>query len=614
MIDIIRLLPDSVANQIAAGEVIQRPASVVKELIENAVDAGSNAISVSVKDGGRTLIQIVDNGCGMSTTDARMAFERHATSKIKEANDLYEIRTMGFRGEALASIAAVAHVTLKTRRPDEELGTQLIINGSNVEKQEVVSCSAGSNFMVKNLFFNIPVRRKFLKSTATEFRHIVEEFMRVAIANPDIEFKLLHNDSEIYNLPVTSQKQRIVLLFGRSINANLTPLESVTSIIKIRGFIGKPEFAKKKYGEQYFFINNRYMRHPYFHRAIMNAYDQILKPDTVPAYFLFLEADPKTIDVNIHPTKTEIKFEDEQAIFQILMASVREAIGKSNIAPSIDFDTEGSIEIPILRKDTEVRIPEIEVNTDFNPFENEKKLEKQDLGKSYHSKKQKTENWEKLYEGFTSQRDHPDSFIVIEQHEQKIIATDDSLPNNTFLQLKNRYILTQVKSGIMIVDQKRAHERILYERLIHSMAHNNSIAQQTLFPETIELDPRDYSLLNEIFEDICSIGFDISNFGNNAIVVNGCPSDIKNPEPKGLIESILENYRSTKDDVKKNAKERIARSLAKVSGINYGVRLTNREMQELIDKLFACENPNYSPSGKKILFIMGMDEIDKKLN
>ena len=613
MADIIRLLPDSVANQIAAGEVIQRPASVVKELMENAIDSGSTVISILVKDGGKTSIQVIDNGCGMSETDARLAFERHATSKIKEAKDLYEIRTMGFRGEALASIAAIAGVIVKTRKSEDELGTEIQINGSRVESQEHVHCPTGANFIVNNLFFNVPARRKFLKNNNTEFRHILEEFMRIAISHPDIEFGLIHNDSEIYKLPATTLKQRIIHIFGRSINANLIPVEADTSIIKLKGFIGRPEFAKKKFGEQFFFINNRYMRHPYFHRAVVNAYDKILPPDHIPSYYIFFENDPKSIDVNIHPTKTEIKFEDEQAVFQIVKAAVREAIGKTNIAPSINFDSEESIEIPFIRKNTDVRPPEIHVNQEFNPFDDEFQNAPESKTSQSQYKNTRIPDWEKFYEGFKSEKDHPESFKIIEKQAQQFFPTDKTLQTVTFLQVKNRFIITTVKSGMMIIDQKRAHERIIYEKLIHSLANNFSIAQQTLFPETIELDQHDYSLLNEIFDDVSAIGFDISNFGNGTVVVNGCPADINNPEPKALIESILEEYRNTKDDIKKNTKEKLARCLAKSSAIGYGVALTIPEMQVLIDQLFACENPNYSPSGKKIISILNLEEMEKKL-
>jgi DNA mismatch repair protein MutL len=610
MADIIQLLPDSVANQIAAGEVIQRPASVVKELIENSVDAGSTNIKVIVKDGGRTLIQVTDNGCGMSETDARLAFERHATSKISNADDLFEIRTMGFRGEALASVAAVANITLKTRQTENDVGTLINISGSKVTEQEQTSCPDGLNITVKNLFFNVPARRKFLKSNSTELKHIINEFHRVAIPNPDIEFILIHNDSEIHNLPASSIKQRIIHIFGKSINQNLTSIDTDTSLVKIKGFIGKPELAKKTFGEQFFFVNNRYMRHPYFHRAVMSAYENILQPDSFPSYFIFLEADPKTIDINIHPTKTEIKFEDEQSIFQIIKAAVRESLGKFNIAPSIDFDSEGLVDIPILRKDTSVKPPDIPVNKDYNPFEANRDTGSYRKDILSSSDRDKLKNWEKLYSGFKNEKDHPDSFGMIEKSGQKTLEPSSGMATGNIFQLKGKYILTSVKSGLMVIDQKRAHERILYETYIQSLAKNVTLAQKTLFPDTVEMDPADHNTLMEILDDVCSIGFDISDFGNNTIIINGCPSDIPNPNPKELIETLIEEYKNTRGDIKVNAKERIAGSLAKASAINYGTLLTAEEMQEIVDRLFACEEPNYSPSGKKVISILSIEEFE----
>ncbi|UCH15046.1 MAG: DNA mismatch repair endonuclease MutL, partial [Bacteroidales bacterium] len=497
MADIIQLLPDSVANQIAAGEVIQRPASVVKELVENSIDAGSTSIKVYTKDGGRNLIQVIDNGYGMSDADAGLAFERHSTSKIRKADDLFEIRTMGFRGEALASIAAVANVTLKTKQIDSETGTLIEISGSQVVTQEQLVCPDGLNIIVKNLFFNVPARRKFLKSNSTELKHIINEFQKIGIAHPDIEMSLSHNESEIYNLPKSTVKQRIIHIFGKSINQNLTTISTDTSLVRLKGFIGKPEYAKKTYGEQFFFINNRYMRHPYFHRAVMNAYEKILQPDSIPSYFIFMAADPGTIDINIHPTKTEIKFEDEQAIFQIIKAAVKEALGKFSITPSIDFNNNGVIEIPSLKKDTEINIPEVPINPDYNPFETSKDYKSYSKGKDYVSEKESRlkENWDKLYDGFASDKDHPDSFRMDDIPEQKTLESSDLLSTSNIFQLKGRYILTSVKSGLMIIDQKRAHERILFEKYIKSLANNTPMAQKTLFPETIELNAADHSVI-----------------------------------------------------------------------------------------------------------------------
>jgi DNA mismatch repair protein MutL len=604
MADIIQLLPDSVANQIAAGEVIQRPASVVKELMENSIDAESTLIKVIVKDGGRNLIQVIDNGCGMSETDARLAFERHATSKIRNADDLFEIRTMGFRGEALPSIAAVANVTLKTRQAENDIGTIMEISGSQLINQQPEACPPGLNIIVKNLFFNVPARRKFLKSNTTELKHIINEFQRIAIANPDIEAVLTHNDSEIYNLPKTGIKQRIIHIFGKSINQNLAPIDTDTSLVRLKGFIGKPEFAKKTFGEQFFFINNRFMRHPYFHRAVMNAFEKILQPGTIPSYFIYIEADPKSIDINIHPTKTEIKFEDEQSIFQIIKAAVKEALGKFSITPSIDFDNEGIIDVPYLKKDTEIKAPKIPVNPEFNPFETS-------TDKSYS--KNKLHNWEKLYAGFEEGKDHPRSFESGNVNGEKTIQTKGAHLTSNMFQLKGKYILTSVKSGLLIIDQKRAHERILFEKYIKSLANNAPLTQKTLYPETIEMNAADHNIIMDILEDICAIGFDINDFGNNTIIINGCPSDIPNPDPKELIEILLEQYKSTQSDLKINAKENVARSLAIASAINYGTPLATEEMQELVDQLFACEEPNYSPSGKKTMSILSMDEVEKKL-
>jgi DNA mismatch repair protein MutL len=615
MADIIQLLPDSVANQIAAGEVIQRPASVVKELVENSVDAGSTSIKIYIKDGGRNLIQVIDNGCGMSDTDARIAFERHSTSKISNADDLFEIRTMGFRGEALASIAAVAKIRLKTRQSGNDIGTLIEISGSEIVSQSQEACPVGVNIIVKNLFFNVPARRKFLKSNSTELKHIINEFQKIAIAYPDIELFLSHNDSEIYNLPKSNIKQRIIHIYGKSINQNLTTINTDTSLVKLKGFIGKPEYAKKTFGEQFFFINNRFMRHPYFHRAVMNAYEKILQPDSIPSYFIFMEAEPGTIDINIHPTKTEIKFEDEQAIFQIIKAAVKEALGKFSITPSIDFNSEGVIEIPPLRKDTEISIPEIPVNPEYNPFETGKNPKSFPKEKKYISEKESRlrKDWEKLFAGFENRKDHPDSFTKDGMPEQKVMESSSLIPTNNIFQLKGRYILTSVKSGLMIIDQKRAHERILFEKYIRSLANNVPMTQKTLYPETVEMDAGDHSIIMEILEDICAIGFDISDFGNNTVIINGCPSDIRNPNPKELIELLIEHYKSTQEDIKLNAKENVARALAMASAINYGTRLTAEEMQVIVDQLFACEEPNYSPTGKKTMTIMSMDEFEKIL-
>ena len=612
MSDIIQLLPDSVANQIAAGEVIQRPASVVKELVENSIDAGADNIKILVKEAGRTLIQITDNGIGMSETDARMAFERHATSKIKKPEDLFDIQTKGFRGEALASIAAIAQVELKTKKADAEIGTLIEISGSEVTLQQPAVSNTGSSFLVKNLFYNVPARRKFLKSNSTELKHIITEFQRIALTHPEVEFELIHNDITVFHLPASNTRQRIVHIFGKGISQNLSHIKTETSLVDITGFIGKPEFAKKTTGEQFFFVNNRYMRHPYFHRAVMKAYENILPPETYPSYFIYLETDPKSIDINIHPTKTEIKFEDEQALFKIIHASVKEAIGKFNIAPSIDFNNEGVIDIPVNTGNEEIKMPEIKINPDFNPFEDEKKAKTYTSPQSKEFRKKNTENWELFYQGFTSMDDHPDSFAVKQQKtnsEKKLFEENDV---HKCLQFKKKYILTTVKSGLMIVDQKRAHERILYESLVHNMAMNN-ISQKTLYPVTLELSAENGIVINEILNELKTIGFVIEKNDHNKFEISGIPDYVEGQNLEQVIECMIEEYKNTGTDLTSSVKNKLATSLACSIAIPYGRVLEQSEMQQLIDKLFGCEEPSYSPMGKQIIAIIQQEELEKML-
>ncbi|MBN2484681.1 MAG: DNA mismatch repair endonuclease MutL [Bacteroidales bacterium] len=615
MSDIIQLLPDSVANQIAAGEVIQRPASVIKELVENAVDAGATSIQVTVKDAGKSLIQVTDNGIGMSETDARLSFERHATSKIKTAGDLFEIRTKGFRGEALASIASIAQVVLKTRQAASELGTQITLSGSVVEKQEPISCATGSNFLVKNLFYNVPARRKFLKSNSTEFKHIFNEFERIVLAHPDIEFSLTHDDQQMIHLPQTNLRQRIIHVFGKQMNQNLTRIENSTSIVSISGFVGKPEFARKTSGEQFFFINQRYMRHPYFHRAVVKAFDNILPADCFPAYFIYFEVDPQSIDVNIHPTKTEIKFENEQAIFQIITAAVKEALGKTNVMPSIDFDTYGVVDIPLLQKDTRISIPEIPVDYSFNPFKTKpvKNQGNPTDRNDFFQNRPSTGHWEKLFENIeTTSRAMPN-----EEPELFAPETDTGQQESTsadYLQFKGRFILTPVKSGLMIIDQRKAHIRILFEQQVRNLAMNQAVSQRLLYPEKTDLNNEDYSVFKQLEENLNCLGFDISDLGSNSVLINGVPESNFNGSPQELLEQIIEEYKQTENTVKGTLKERVALSLSTASAIGYGKILSSIEMQHLVDELFACENPNYSPSGKKILAILNINEIDKLFN
>jgi DNA mismatch repair protein MutL len=604
MPDIIKLLSDSVANQIAAGEVIQRPASVVKELMENSIDAGASSLSVIIRDAGKILVQVMDNGCGMSVTDARMAFERHSTSKISRAEDLFAIHTLGFRGEALASVAAVSEVVVKTRRTEDEIGTMLEISGSAVKNQEPVSCPAGTNFMIKNLFYNVPARRKFLKTNAIELKHSINEFIHVALTRPAVHFILTHNDTEIYNLPPGNIKQRIIGIFGKGINQNLIPIKTETTIITINGFIGTPESSRKTFGEQFFFVNGRYMRHPYFHKAVLEAYEAVLPSGTIPTYFIYFDIRPESIDINIHPTKTEIKFEEERSVFQILMSSLREALGRHNMVPSLDFETIGVIDIPIFKKDQEVRPPEIQINPEFNPFSGDKSgMSGQE---SYH--RETVKNWERLYEGIRH------SETSSGQDSQTKIESDQKDFRVKLIQYKNRYIIVPVKSGLMIVDQKRAHEKILYEKYLDSLMTSKGLAQQELFPATIELNAADHAILMDLLNDFVQLGFDIRDLGNNNIVINGFPADVEQIEPKSMIDCFLEEFKQCQSDIKVKARERLALSIARASSIAYQKILSETEMRDLVDKLFNCTNPGQLADGKIVFTIFASDEIEKRFS
>ncbi len=625
MNDVIRLLPDAIANQIAAGEVIQRPASIVKELVENSIDAGSTDIKVIIKDGGKSLVQVIDNGAGMSETDARMAFERHATSKINDAKDLFNLHTLGFRGEALASIAAVSCVELRTKRKEDELGNCLIINGSKTEKQEAISCPAGCNFMVKNLFFNIPVRRKFLKKNSTEFRNIVTEFQRLVLVNPDISFSLQHNDVKVYNLPTASLRQRIVSIFGKNRNKELLDIETNTSVVKIKGYITKPNAVRKTSSEQFMFINNRYMRNPYFHKAIMLPYENMIQSNANPSYFLYLETNTDEIDINIHPTKSEIKFEYSNDIFQIIRVAVREAMGKFNIVPSIDFDQEGSIDIPTPDSESSMQLPTIDINPVFNPFDEEQNQ----LKNNPYIKQNNLENWESIFENvgddavdiFQNEQSEVDSFeSKMSYGDQSKRENDDSTENDTavsdgerFFQFKRKYILTSVKSGLMAIDQQRAHERILYEKYL-SQENDNGVVQKLLFPITIELSQNDFLILKEIVEEVSKLGFEIHETGDTAIAINGTPANLPNADPKQFIEDIIEAYRNNpnENDVKLDVRDRILRTMARSSAVRHGQILNVEEMKEIIDSLFACQIPNYTPDGKPIISIITLNELDMR--
>lgn len=623
MSDIIRLLPDSVANQIAAGEVIQRPASVIKELVENAIDAGAQHIDVLVTDAGKSSIQVIDDGKGMSETDARLSFERHATSKIREAADLFALRTMGFRGEALASIAAVAQVELRTCVEGEELGTKLVIAGSKVESQEAISCPKGSNFCVKNLFFNVPARRKFLKSNQTELSNILTEFERIALVNPNVSFTLYHNDAELFNLPAIQLRQRIMGVFGKKINQDLLSLDVDTTMVRVSGFVGRPESARKKGARQYFFVNGRYMRHPYFHKAIMDAYEHLIPVGEQVSYFIYFDVDPGNIDVNIHPTKTEIKFENEQAIWQILAAAVKETLGKFNAVPSIDFDTEGMPDIPAFESSPYAGIqpPKTTYNPDYNPFNTSAVPPS-----SYSSKPSR--DWEQLYEGLEHhssaqhiQKSYPDDgdYFTAASMEQPITPTlyDHSEEaamgekSSQHYQFKGRFILTSVKSGLMIIDQQRAHIRILYDQYLEQITRRQGASQGMLFPDIVQFPVSEVPVLQEIMEDLSYLGFELTDLGGGSYAINGIPSGIEGLNPVELIQSMVHTAMEKGGKVKEEVQSNLALTLAKAAAIVPGQVLTNEEMNGLVDGLFAVATPNYTPDGKTVLSVLQEDELEK---
>lgn len=610
MNDIIHLLPDSIANQIAAGEVVQRPASIVKELLENSIDAGATDIQLIIKDAGRTLIQVIDNGKGMSNTDARLAFERHATSKIRTAEDLFALRTMGFRGEALPSIAAVAHVELKTKRKEDQIGTHIVIAGSTVEKQEEVVCADGSNFAIKNIFFNVPARRKFLKSNETERKNILTELERVAMVNPDIEFSFIENDIEVIKYPASNLKQRIINVIGKSFNQQLISIEIETTIAKIHGFVGKPESARKTRAQQYFFVNGRYMRHPYFAKAITSAYTPLIPVGENPNFFIYIEVSPDTIDVNIHPTKTEIKFENEQPIWQILAATVKEALGKFNEVPTIDFDTLDAIDIPIHTPGVSSSSrPQVNINPTYNPFKSASSGG-QGAGNSYQ---RPNFDWENLYKGFESDTniDNPKTREVIEIRSSESDLFDEG-SNSLHYQYKNRYILTSIKSGLMIIDQRRAHVRILFDQFLQNIKLKRGVSQRTLFPEIVEFSASEAAMIPYLLDDIDAVGFDLSNLGNNAYAINGVPSEIDKINSVELIHNMVTKSIETGSDVKDEIQEALALSLAYAAAIPYGHRLTNDETSNIVNQLLASPSHKYTPDGKLIISIFDDPEIDKR--
>lgn len=622
MSDIIQLLPDSVANQIAAGEVVQRPASAVKELLENAIDAGANKIQLIVKDAGKALIQVIDNGSGMSVTDARMCFERHATSKVRKAEDLFAIRTMGFRGEAMASIAAIAQVEMKTRRHDEEVGTVIEIEGSVFLKQEPAATSAGTSICIKNLFYNTPARRNFLKSNPAEMRHILDEFHRVTLAHPAIAFTLHHDGVEIYRLPASVLKQRIVHLFGNNYNERLIPVEEETSIINLKGYIGKPEYARKTRGEQFFFVNNRFIKDAYLNHALNRAYEELLQDDHFPMYVLFIDIDPAKIDVNVHPTKTEIKYLDEKSIYAILHSAVKRSLGRFNISPTIDFDQETGFSGMITHKAPEEIVPpSISFNPDFNPFAEDKPVAARESAyasfpKSYGggggNMSPSTKNWGSLYE-IANHAPEAQSTLELPASETE---HQFSPVQKQLMQLHNRYIISPIKSGLMLIDQQAAHERILYERFTLHLEDRKGASQQSLFPQTVTLSPNDYELAKSLLEDIKSLGFEVREFGKNTLVIEGIPVDLggSNINETQLFEHLIEGFKNSQQGLKLDKRDALARSMARNSAIKSGTALSQEEMNTLIEQLFACKIPNFSISGKPVIQTIGLAELDKKFD
>lgn len=604
MSNIIKLLPDSVANQIAAGEVIQRPASAVKELMENAVDAGATNINLIIKDAGKTLIQIIDNGSGMSPIDVRMSFERHATSKISNANDLFAIRTMGFRGEALASIAAIAHVDVKTKPHEDELGTCLNIEGSEVKNQEPCPCANGTNILVKNLFFNVPARRNFLKSNTAETRHIIEEFIRISMFQPEISFGMTHNNKIVFKLLTGSLKARIVGLFGNSYDQRLLPVEESTGKLRIHGFIGKPEFAKKTRGEQYFFVNGRFIKHPYLNHAVANAYTELIPVDAFPSYFLNIDIDPKEIDINIHPTKTEVNFRDARFVYGVLQAAVKKSIGMHSLSPIIDFDVDPTVEEAFLNPPKEiVNQPSVTINPDYNPF-----TQPSPQPAVHRNSGQKpNRDWEKLY--------RPEGVENTETEKKGDVPTQNVFSElkdkGKFFQVQNRFILTNIKSGLMVIEQQKAHERILYEQYFEQMAGKSQVSQQQLFPHNIHLSPGDTEIFRELSEDLSKLGFLIESFGLNSFIVNGIPADMLESDIESALEKIIENHKLQARDINYDKRVILARSLAVNNSVKEGKRLSEAEMEDIFDRLFACKVPEISPDGKAIVTVLTLSDIEK---
>jgi len=615
MSSIIQLLPDHVANQIAAGEVVQRPASVVKELLENAVDAKATDIKLIIKDAGKSLIQVIDNGVGMSVTDSRLCFERHATSKIRQAEDLFSLHTKGFRGEALASIAAIAHVEMKTKQEQEELGIHIIIEGSKFVSQEPAVLPKGTSFAVKNLFYNIPARRNFLKSETVEQRHIVDEFQRVAMAHPNIHFTMYHNGSEMFNLPISNFRQRIVNIFSGKTNEKLVPVKEDTEIVNLQGFIGKPEFSKKSRGEQFFFVNNRFIKSGYLHHAVMAAYDGLLKDGAQPSYFLFLDVPPHTIDINIHPTKTEIKFDDEHALYAILRSAIKHSLGQFNVAPVLDFDRDPNLDTPYQYQNKEAEYPTIQVDRSYNPFSEDKPSKSVASNFSY-KKAEVQPSWESLYVGLkqagqeiaemTFENDAVTSSLFEENEiEQEVKRT---------YQIHKKYIVSPIKSGMVIINQKRAHERVLYEEFLTSMTVQQASSQQLLFPLQLYYSSGEIALLAELKTSLENTGFVFESMNEDHVMISGLPVNVTESEISIVLEELLSDLQDGIPDNSFSQNDTIAKSMARSLAIKTGTYLTEKEQENLVHNLFACKEPNVSPFQKPTFITMSVEDLDKKFS
>ncbi|MEP2059082.1 MAG: DNA mismatch repair endonuclease MutL [Maribacter litoralis] len=615
MADIIRLLPDHVANQIAAGEVVQRPSSVVKELMENAIDAGATDIQLIIKDGGKTLIQVVDNGKGMSGTDARLSFERHATSKIQKAEDLFNLNTKGFRGEALASIAAIAHVEMLTKTEDDDIGTKIKIEGSKIVSQEVVVAPKGTSMLVKNLFFNIPARRNFLKSDQVEYRHITDEFHRISLAHPQVAFSFYNNGSDVFQLPANDFRKRIVHIFGRKTDEKLVPVEEETQVVKISGYILKPEFAKKSRGEQFFFANNRFIKSPYLHHAILGAFEGVIRPGTHPGYFLNLEVDPGTIDINIHPTKTEVKFDDEHTLYAMLKSTVKHSLGQFNVVPALDFDQDQNLDTPYSYKNKQVGIPQVVVDSSFNPFEATEKQSKGNIsGGNY--KKPKVEGWENLYAGLETKVESNVSHLEFESEVVNSSIFDDEKEtveqSTTTFQLRKKFIITTIKSGMVVINQSRAHQRVLYEKFLKNITIKEAVSQQLLFPLTLSFSPGEMNILREIKDSLCTVGFVFGELNDDGVEIKGVPVLVVESEVQMIMEQLMSDFQQEVPGDSFSQSDMLAKTLAKTLSVKTGESLDEFSQVKLVNDLFACKETTLSPFNKKVYVTITENDIERK--